>query len=443
VGRQVWVIPIAFEAAIKAARAIGKTAPLLRVAGLAPAGDRAGLIDEALALARAGMDTAARVTDLLQVANCEPASRETLETEALELLEEAAEKSPDTAYRAIVASFPRWSVGKRANVLEILVRILPVLEAATLESGHDLYFLFGYTRPPQRVADAILEEVVRRIETAGEEPGILYQRLICERLVPYASPERLGTLLSYVTMFKRRSRNHSPSLEIVRLFEAAGPRRIPRYLWPQVLEIVATEENEPCRRDALVSFAAWLPAEHLDAALAIAESMYPGDDRLDAELALLCRMSVEERQRRASEWLASIRTGSARLFLNDEPYVALLKAIVSGEPPSSAAWQLTSPGALFCRDWLTRADGTCDELAACSESTPPEFRITTGLGTGDPEPEDEQDGGGEKGAIRPKQKQARKTVQRTRRICAESMSRLEMISPLKSRFHWMRLSSMR
>jgi hypothetical protein len=36
----------------------------------------------------------------------------------------------------------------------------------------------------------------------------------------------------------------------------------------------------------------------------------------------------------------------------------LLEAIVSGDPPSSAAWQLTSPGALLCRDWLTRADGT-------------------------------------------------------------------------------------
>jgi hypothetical protein len=401
------------EAVIKAARAIGKTAPLLRVAGLAPAGDRPGLIDEALALARAGMDTAARVTDLLLVANCEPASRETLETEAMELLKEAAEKTPDTGYRAIVASFPRWSVVRRDNVFEILGRILPMLEATSLDDGFELWGLFETYSPPQHVGDAILEAIVRRIEIAGGEPGIGYRKLIgyskliAERLAPYASADRFGPLLSYVTMFKKQNR----SSKIAYLFEAAGPHRIPPFLWPGALEIVAAEENELYRRNALVRFAAWLPVENIDAALEIAQSMSPGDDRLDAELALLCRMSVEERQRRASEWLATIRTGNARLFLPDEPYVALLEAIVNGEPPSPAAWRLTSPGALLCRDWLTRADGTGDKLGACPEMTSPEYR-STDLGTGSPEAEVVEDGGGKKGDDTPDPEIGEKTVWR-------------------------------
>ncbi len=353
------------RAAAAAARTLGEVTALLDVAEFAPERLRAGLLDEAIALARARKKQTARVVDLLRVAMSEVSLRDALEREALEMLDAIVVENPDRALLTIAASFWGWSESRRAGLLQLLLHVLPAVNDATLDRNGELPSLLEATGPPQAVADATLDDLARRTDAARDVA--IFQRFwglrrVLPRLAARASPERLVLLPTIALAF---GSDDQPSDRLIGWLKIPGLQRIPLSLWPKVLNMVAAETNLLDRRNALVLLTDMLPNSLLDAAFDVARGI--GDerdeDRLDAELALLTRLPSEARRRFAAERLVSFGSPGDPLEFRAEyrqQVAGLLEAISTDWQAPDGPWLLSGPGARFCLDWLARTSGASD-----------------------------------------------------------------------------------
>jgi hypothetical protein len=342
------------DAAAGAARAVGSVSALLRVSRVVPISMQAGLVGEALDRASKVGELGPRVLDMLRVAEVAPSLRDSIEFQAVELIDTAAADYPDQAYIAILATFCFWSEPQRVKLLQRIVVLLPLLGDA-FAYGNDVALdlvATGYSL--HAVADAMLADLARRAESKRGQFAFDQLFWLERRLLPLlamlASPEQLACLPVITAAFQSSPNVRSTLLHCL---AAADFNRILAPVWRDVLTRVAAEENELARRSGLVDIATVLPEEHLESAFEIARSIgsESDEDRIDAELALLTRLPRGEHPHFATDRLASSKSFAS-------PHMhrvrAMLEAIATDAPPPES-W--LAPGPQLYRAWHAKTSG--------------------------------------------------------------------------------------